>query len=128
MLYGCGIDIEETDRFLKIFEDPLLYSAFVKDVFNESEVLSFDRINIPLYTTAAFSIKEAFFKSVGKSWTNSGLYWKDICVIFRGDVDRFDLSYSNDLRKTLADMGVTKIEAAVKAESTYIVSTVVLFR
>lgn len=128
MVYGCGIDIEEIDRFIKISEDPLLYSAFAEDVFNESELRSFDRNNIPLYSTAAFSIKEAFFKSVGKSWTNSGLYWKDVSIIFSGDIDTFDLFYSENLQKRLTDIGITGIEAAVRAESGYTVSSVILFR
>jgi phosphopantetheine--protein transferase-like protein len=81
MISGCGIDIEELNRFtkhLKCFS----HSSFVNLVLTEKEKSNFNTHGVSLCFPLAFSCKEAMFKALGDSWATSPMNWKDIEIIF----------------------------------------------
>lgn len=80
-VFGCGIDVEELSRFEKREEDKR--SLLEEDICSEKELRNFSgdkKVRLAL----SFCCKEAFFKSLGASWTNSRLSWKDIALFFDG--------------------------------------------
>ena len=55
----------------------------MEDICTERELMNVDgdkRVRFAL----SFSCKEAFFKALGVSWTNSIISWKDIELLFSG--------------------------------------------
>lgn len=80
-IFGCGLDIEELSRFDKHTERNDYY--LIKDICTQREIdnlCSDKRVRFAL----SFSCKEAFFKALGVSWTNSNISWKDIELLFSG--------------------------------------------
>jgi phosphopantetheine--protein transferase-like protein len=80
-VFGCGVDVEELSRFDKYIRNNDY--SLMEDIFTERELTRFDgdeRVRIAL----SFSCKEAFFKALGVSWTNSNISWKDIELLFSG--------------------------------------------
>ena len=76
-VFGCGIDIEDLSRFDTYIDD----LSFLKNYCTERElsnVYGDKRVRFAL----SFSCKEAFFKALGVSWTNSDISWKDIELLF----------------------------------------------
>ena len=80
-IFGCGVDIEELSRFGKHTEQNEY--CLMKDVCTQREIDNLgsdERLRLAL----SFSCKEAFFKALGVSWTNSPISWKDIELLFSG--------------------------------------------
>jgi phosphopantetheine--protein transferase-like protein len=78
-VFGCGIDIEELSRFDKHLQSAS--SNLLDDMCTERELENIygdKRVRFAL----SFSCKEAFFKALSVSWTNSGITWKDIELLF----------------------------------------------
>jgi len=80
-VFGCGIDIEELSRFDKHINDI--------DPFLMEDICTRRELNNPwgdrkVRLALSFSCKEAFFKALGVSWTNSNISWKDIELLFSG--------------------------------------------
>ena len=74
---GCGIDIEDISRFDTYIDD----LSFLSNYCTEREISNVygdKRVRFAL----SFSCKEAFFKALGVSWTNSDISWKDIELLF----------------------------------------------
>ena len=87
---GCGIDIEELNRFTKHISDSKNIRSFANLVFSETEIETNLQLS-PEYTfPLGFSCKEAFFKALGVSWTNSKISWKDIELLFLNSYERFE--------------------------------------
>ncbi len=78
-VFGCGIDVEEISRFDKHVAD-----AFVMEDVCTARELQAPCDDRRLRLALSFSCKEAFFKALGVSWTNSPISWKDIEVLFSG--------------------------------------------
>ena len=80
-VFGCGIDLEELSRFDKYIRNNDY--SLMEDICTERELINVDgdkRVRFAL----SFSCKEAFFKALGVSWTNSIISWKDIELLFSG--------------------------------------------
>ncbi len=78
---GCGIDIEELSRFDRYIDN--VDVSFMENFCTARElhnVTGNERVRYAL----SFSCKEAFFKALGVSWTNSGISWKNIELLFSG--------------------------------------------
>jgi len=80
-VFGCGIDIEELSRFGEHINTS--DSLLMEDICTRRE------LNNPwgdkkVRLALSFSCKEAFFKALGVSWTNSIISWKDIELLFGG--------------------------------------------
>ena len=80
-VFGCGIDLEELSRFDKYIRNNDY--SLMEDICTERELMNVagdKRARLAL----SFSCKEAFFKALGVSWTNSNISWKDIELLFSG--------------------------------------------
>ncbi|MEN8263450.1 MAG: 4'-phosphopantetheinyl transferase superfamily protein [Nitrospirota bacterium] len=80
-VFGSGIDIEELSRFDKYTENNDY--SFMENYCTEHELINLcddNRVRFAL----SFSCKEAFFKALGESWTNSNILWTDIELLFDG--------------------------------------------
>ena len=80
-VFGCGIDLEELSRFDKYMRN--VDSPLMEDIFTERELANVDGDKRVRFAVR-FSCKEAFFKALGVSWTNSRISWKDIELLFSG--------------------------------------------
>lgn len=101
MVIGCGIDIEEVNRFSKYAEGDSVFIRLVEDVFTQKEIEINNRITGKPSFSLGFSCKEAVFKALGVSWLNSDIHWKDIELIFSGDdINKYEIrlnGFANDL-------------------------------
>jgi phosphopantetheine--protein transferase-like protein len=80
-VFGCGIDVEELSRFHKYFGNNDY--SLIEDICTERELTNLcgdKKVRFAL----SFSCKEAFFKALGVSWTNSAISWKDVELLFSG--------------------------------------------
>lgn len=80
-VFGCGVDIEELNRFDKFLSNE--DDSIMRDICSTRELENLcgnKRVRFAL----RFSCKEAFFKALGVSWTNSNISWKDIELLFSG--------------------------------------------
>ncbi len=80
-VFGCGVDVEELERFDGYIEND--DDSIMRDICSQRE---FDNLwgNRRVRFALSFSCKEAFFKALGVSWTNSDISWKDIELLFSG--------------------------------------------
>jgi phosphopantetheine--protein transferase-like protein len=120
---GCGIDIEELDRFSQhvSFRDGV--PGFLAMVFTEEEISRNREVQPQLTFPLAFSCKEALFKAFGKSWTNSPLSWKDIEVIFKDGDGKLEYQirlngYASQLFK---EMGCVRMESSFEFDDEIVV-------
>lgn len=98
-LFGCGIDIEELTRFDKHIENNDY--SLIEEICTKREFTHF-RGDIRLKLALSFSCKEAFFKALGVSWTNSDIFWKDIELLFDGqEVCKYSVHLSEYARHLL---------------------------
>jgi phosphopantetheine--protein transferase-like protein len=129
MIYGCGVDIEEIDRFIKHLDLKETPPSLISDVFTEKEISINKEFQKMLRFPLGFSCKESLFKAFGKSWTNSPISWKDIELIFHGDKPEdysIELSgYAIELFKTL---GLNQIDSFIEYTNTYVMFQVVLLK
>ena len=111
-VFGCGIDIEELARFDKHIDND--ECPLMEDICTRREIENTCgdmRIRFAL----SFACKEAFFKALGVSWTNSGVFWKDVELLFHdGDFGRYEVhlhSYAKEvLIKNNAAIGETLLD------------------
>ena len=81
-VFGCGIDVEELarfDRYVGAGNDSL-----VRGICSEREFAALRRGDARARFALSFCCKEAFFKALGASWTNSEVSWRDIELLFCG--------------------------------------------
>lgn len=83
MLVGCGVDIEEHVRFQKYFERHN-QDTFFKLVYTQREIVV-NQQNPQHFYPLGFTCKEAVFKALGISWTNSPIDWKQVELLFNTD-------------------------------------------
>jgi phosphopantetheine--protein transferase-like protein len=125
---GCGIDIEELDRFKRKIPTRTNINGFAQSVYTPSEITR--NLNIlPGFTfPLCFSCKEAFFKAFGVSWTNSKISWQDIELLFTDENNLHD--YSIRLNGFAKDLYRKKkchqIDSSLEYTDTYVVFQVVL--
>jgi phosphopantetheine--protein transferase-like protein len=89
---GCGIDIEELDRFEKKIPTPTNITGFAQLVYTPSEIARNLSIHPGLTFPISFSCKEAMFKALGVSWTNSRISWMDIELLFENEKNLHEYS------------------------------------
>jgi phosphopantetheine--protein transferase-like protein len=123
---GCGIDIEEFDRFRKYFPLEDEVPDLFRMVFTEEEISCNSEISPHLTFLVAFSCKEAVFKAFGRSWTNSGLDWKEIEIIFNNECDLkdHDIRLGGYAKELFDEMGCTAIQTHVEFNEEFVVSEV----
>ena len=111
-VFGCGIDVEELARFDKLIDNDDY--SLMEDICTRREIDNIcgdKRVRFAL----SFSCKEAFFKALRMSWTNSDVFWKDIELLFHdNDFNHYKVhlyNYAKDiLVKNNAAIGETFLD------------------
>jgi phosphopantetheine--protein transferase-like protein len=125
---GCGIDIEELKRFeLKIPERNSM-TGFAQMVYTPSEIECYLGIKPEFTFPISFSCKEAFFKALGVSWTNSYITWKDIELLFHDskNLNDYSLKLYGYALELFNEKQVKSIESHFEISDSYIIFEVVL--
>jgi phosphopantetheine--protein transferase-like protein len=127
---GCGIDIEELDRFEKIFANNVDgIPGLISDVFSKEEIANNKTGNSLLKFTLGFSCKEAAFKAFGLSWTTSGIYWKDIELLFdKNNPEHHEVKFNGYALNIFKDNGYENIDSSFSYNDLYVVFTIVLLK
>jgi phosphopantetheine--protein transferase-like protein len=106
---GCGVDIEELTRFDKFVS--CQDNSVMRDIcttLESEDVHGCKRLKLAL----RFSCKEAFFKALGVSWTNSNIFWQDIELLFYGQgVEKYKVALSGHAKRILKKSQATIKEA-----------------
>ena len=128
-VFGCGIDIEELARFDKYIENKdysLMEDICTKHEFNN---LCNDGGDKRVRFALSFSCKEAFFKALGISWTNSRIFWKDIELLFSGpEFDTYSVRLSEYAKETLVKNNAKIEEVSFDYNEEIVIFQVVLLK
>lgn len=129
MIYGCGVDIEEIDRFtrhLDRYEPP---PSFIADVFTRKEISLNNTLLKEIRFSLGFSCKEAMFKAFGRSWTNSPISWKDIELIFHGDKpENYEIELSGYAKELFIQQKIQRIDPHAEYSEIFVMFQVVLIK
>jgi phosphopantetheine--protein transferase-like protein len=125
---GCGIDLEELYRFDKAMLTLKNITGFVRMVYSSDEIEN--NLNIqPQYTfPLCFSCKEAFFKALGVSWTNSPIGWKEIEVLFKDkdDLRNYSIRLSGYADELYRSKNCRRIDSDIECNNKYVIFQIVL--
>ncbi len=123
---GCGIDVEELSRFDRHTggnDDALL-----SDICTEREISNIcgdERVCAAL----RFSCKEAFFKALGRSWTNSSIGWKEIELLFIGPgLENFRVEVHGYAGELLSEKNARIGETSFDFNDEVVIFTVILLQ
>ena len=125
-VFGCGIDIEELIRFDKFLANDDY--SLIEDICTKRE---FDNLCKDKRTRFAlsFSCKEAFFKALGVSWTNSSISWRDIELLFAGpDFNDYHVQLSGHARDMLLKNNARIGEMSFDYNDEFVMFQVVLMK
>ncbi len=120
MIYGCGIDIEEINRFNKHYFHKGKLSNLIYDLFTLREIDNFSIYGKEAFLKG-FSFKEAFYKALG--YINIG--FKDIELIFKNS-ETVEIYKSNKLKRVLKDLNIIEIKTHFQETDQYVISKVLL--
>ena len=126
---GCGIDIEELNRFSKYIPSQSDVPEFMHLVYSDEEI-SVNREIMPHLTfPLAFSCKEAFFKAFGVSWTNSPISWKDVEIFFENpaNLGQYSIRMSGHALKLYNEMNCSGFETSLDHTDDFVIFQVLLF-
>lgn len=126
---GCGIDIEELDRFKKFIPTQTEVPDLTSLVYSDFEISTNREILPHLTFPLAFSCKESFFKAFGVSWTNSPITWKDIEMIFRDqkEIRSYSIRLSGHARELYKKMHCSGFETSIEIRDDFVIFGAVLF-
>ena len=122
MIIGCGIDIEEIDRFDKHYFEKGRLSNLIYDLFTSKEIENFSVFGKEAFLKG-FCFKEAFYKALN----NSDVDFKDIEIIFTND-DDFEILKSNKINDIFRQLKITDIVASFQINEQYAVFKVLLIK
>ncbi|UCG27311.1 MAG: 4'-phosphopantetheinyl transferase superfamily protein [Bacteroidales bacterium] len=129
MVLGCGVDIEEIDRFAKHLDLDKKPPAFIYEVFTDREIKINAAFRKELRFPIGFTCKESVFKAFGISWTNSPISWKDIELIFKGDsLTEFEIRLGGYARELFDKKGIKHIDSYLEYNDTYVMFQVVVLK
>lgn len=112
MILGVGVDIESVDRFKRVSKRPAKIIDQVYS-FSEQEICSKEEFSYIQYC-AAFSIKEATFKALGKAWLESDIFWKDIELLSPYHSGYAEVRLSGSARELFFELGAVQIYAVTE--------------
>jgi phosphopantetheine--protein transferase-like protein len=126
---GCGLDIEDLYRFKSHIPSDSEPTPFVKMIFSKREIDNMMNVNPDICFPLGFSCKEAIFKALGKSWTNSELSWKDIELIFhnKNDLSYYSIELNGYAKQLYEEKHIKKIESEFRITDEFIIFQAVLF-
>jgi len=125
---GCGIDIEELIRFETNIPTRTNITGFAQMVYTPAEIA----YNLDIYPgftfPLCFSCKEAFFKALGVSWTNSKISWKDIELLFenKNNLHDYSIRLNGFAEELYHEKKCCSIESYLEYTSTYVIFQVIL--
>ena len=122
MIIGCGIDIEEIDRFDKHYFEKGRLSNLIYDLFTSKEIENFSVFGKEAFLKG-FCFKEAFYKALN----NSDVDFKDIEIIFTNE-DDFEILKSNKINDIFRQLKITDIVASFQINEQYAVFKVLLIK
>ncbi len=122
MIFGCGIDIEEIDRFDKHYFEKGRLSDLVYDLFTSKEIENFSVFGKEAFLKG-FCFKEAFYKALN----NNDIDFKDIEIIFTNE-DDFEILKSNKINNIFRQLKITDIVASSQINEQYAVFKVLLIK
>ncbi len=121
---ACGIDVEDLARFDAVIER--VGDGLLQDICTEREMAGL-RPDRRLHMALAFSCKEAVFKALGASWTNSPISWREIELLFTGPgFDRHEIVLSGYAEALFRECGGSRLDLALEYGSDHVVAQVVL--
>lgn len=127
MIYGCGVDIEELNRFTKHLDLKDTLPSLISDVFTEEEISQNKKSQKELRFPLGFSCKEAMFKAFGISWTNSPISWKDIELIFQGESpENYLIKLTGHAKKLFDKFDLKQVDSFVEYNDTFVMFQIVL--
>lgn len=126
---GCGIDIEELIRFKKKKFSEKEVDGFSEMVYSADEISNNLKSSADIRFPLCFSCKEAFFKALGVSWTNSDISWKDIELLFphENDLLNYNVRLSGYARELYEEKRCRRYETHLEINDEFVVVQVVLF-
>ncbi|HKL09690.1 MAG TPA: 4'-phosphopantetheinyl transferase superfamily protein [Bacteroidales bacterium] len=120
MIFGCGIDIEESERFNKHYFDTGKLSDLVYDLFTSKEIENFSLFGKKAFLKG-FCFKESLYKAF-----NIDLYgWKDVEIIFASEQE-FEILFSKKLEALLLEKKIKDIIADFSETTDYVLFKVIL--
>lgn len=122
MIFACGIDIEEIERFNKHYFDKGKLSDLIYDIFTSKEIENFSFFGKEAFLKG-FSFKEAFYKALN----NSDFGFKDVEIIFN-DTNKFEIYPSRDLKYWLKKQDISQIEANCQSTNQFVIFRVLLIK
>jgi phosphopantetheine--protein transferase-like protein len=125
---GCGIDIEELIRFDSKVPSGHNLPGFAQLVYSPLEIESYSKIKSEYTFPLSFSCKEAFFKALGVSWTNSYITWKDIELVFHDEnnLNDYSIKLSGYAEELFIEKKCRRYQSEFKLTDSYIIFQVVL--
>lgn len=125
---GIGIDIEELSRFSKYLQVDDKVPGFYRMVFSDEEI-SLNRNFLPHLTfPLAFSCKEAMFKALGRSWTNSEISWKEIELIFqdKNQPEKYSIRLTGYALERFKALKCNKIDSSFTYNGEHVIFQIIL--
>jgi phosphopantetheine--protein transferase-like protein len=125
---GCGLDIEELDRFKDKLPGKSGSSRFAQLVYTPSEINNNLKIQPGITFPLGFCCKEAVFKSFGVSWINSKISWKDIELLFHNEWNllNYSVRLSGFAEELYKERKCCRIESSIEYTDTYVMFQVIL--
>ncbi|MBI9053417.1 MAG: 4'-phosphopantetheinyl transferase superfamily protein [Bacteroidales bacterium] len=120
MVFSCGIDIEEKERFNKHYFERGRLSDLMYDIFTTKEIENFSIFGKEAFLKG-FSFKEAFYKAIN----NSDFGFKDIEIIFENE-NQFRISFSKSTRAILDNFKISDVKADFQEKTDFVISKVLL--
>jgi phosphopantetheine--protein transferase-like protein len=122
MIFGCGIDIEETHRFDKHYFENGILSDLIYDLFTTKEIENFSVFGKEAFLKG-FCFKEAFSKALN----HSDFDFKDVEIIFEGQSD-FEIYTSKKINDIFNELKISEIKADIQQADKYAVVQVLLIK
>ncbi len=122
MIFGCGIDIEETSRFDKHYFENGILSDLIYDLFTSKEIENFSVFGKEAFLKG-FCFKEAFYKALN----NPDFDFKDVEMIFE-DQNNFKIYTSKKIDSIFNDLKIIEIKADIQQTNKYAVVQVLLIK
>lgn len=127
-ILGCGIDIEELIRFNKHIPSKTEIPGFIHLVYTDAEIACNLNLHSQLTFPLGFSCKEAFFKALGVSWTNSRISWKDIEILFTNEENlrEYSIHLNGYAAELFLEKKFRKIESYFEYSNEYVIFQIIL--
>jgi phosphopantetheine--protein transferase-like protein len=122
MVYSCGIDIEEINRFDKHYFQNGLLSNLIYDIFTSREIENFSYFGKKAFLKG-FCFKEAFYKAINSN--NVG--WFDVEILFSND-GLYEIHTSELLNQIIEENKISITDVQFSETNQYITCKVLLIK